>query len=131
MKLILNQNPSPFADGMLLLGKGVNTGAVPKKQPRKTPHVPRQSDPTHVNLSSENIQKLEDLLMEGDLLELTLDETVHIWRLLHVARPSQDSYSEAEVRLVSSFHILLLFSLELAFSSFAYSFFFKKKFNSI
>lgn len=29
---------------------------------------------------------LEELMMEGDLLEVTLDETIYLWRLLNAAR---------------------------------------------
>lgn len=30
---------------------------------------------------------LEDLLMEGDLLEVFMEETKHLWRILNAAKP--------------------------------------------
>ena len=35
-----------------------------------------------VTLSSSTTTRLEELMMEGDLLEVALDETEHIWRIL-------------------------------------------------
>merc|ERR1712130_1040043 len=41
------------------------------------------SDPSIViNLSSKMISELENVMMEGDMLEVSLDEVSHIWRLL-------------------------------------------------
>jgi len=34
--------------------------------------------------------KLEELMMEGDLLEVSLDETQHIWRILQATKPPQN-----------------------------------------
>lgn len=39
-----------------------------------------------VQLSKATIQFLEELMMEGDLLEVTLDETIYLWRLLNAAK---------------------------------------------
>lgn len=39
-----------------------------------------------VQLSKGTQQMLEELMMEGDLLEVTLDETIYLWRLLNAAR---------------------------------------------
>ena len=35
--------------------------------------------------------QLEELMMEGDLLEVTLDETSHIWKLLQACHSLTDS----------------------------------------
>lgn len=35
-----------------------------------------------VSLTNGTISRLEELMMEGDLLEVALDETEHIWRIL-------------------------------------------------
>lgn len=44
-----------------------------------------------VQLGVEARQQLEELLMEGDLLEVSLDETLHLWKLLQASRdPKQD-----------------------------------------
>lgn len=43
-------------------------------------------NPPTVQLSKATIQFLEELMMEGDLLEVTLDETVYLWRLLNAAK---------------------------------------------
>ena len=32
-------------------------------------------------------KQLEELMMEGDLLEVSLDETQHIWRILQACQP--------------------------------------------
>ncbi|XP_066591934.1 lysine-specific demethylase 5A isoform X2 [Prorops nasuta] len=50
-----------------------------------------QNDSTEsvVNLSQQSRLRLEELMMEGDLLEVALDETQHIWRILsHTNYPS-------------------------------------------
>lgn len=44
------------------------------------------TNPPTVQLSKGTLQFLEELMMEGDLLEVTLDETVYLWRLLNAAR---------------------------------------------
>lgn len=42
--------------------------------------------------------QLEQLMMEGDLLEVSLDETQHIWRILQACQPrSDDKFLEFEV----------------------------------
>lgn len=39
-----------------------------------------------IQLSMETKQFLEGLMMEGDLLEVTLDETIYLWRLLNASK---------------------------------------------
>lgn len=39
-----------------------------------------------IQLSKATQQFLEELMMEGDLLEVTLDETVYLWRLLNASK---------------------------------------------
>jgi len=42
--------------------------------------------------------QLEELMMEGDLLEVSLDETQHIWRILQATKPRfEDQYPDVEV----------------------------------
>lgn len=44
-----------------------------------------------LQLSTDIRQQLEELLMEGDLLEVSLDETLHLWKLLQTSRdPEKD-----------------------------------------
>lgn len=44
-----------------------------------------------IQLSPEIRQQLEDLLMEGNLLEVSLDETLHLWKLVQISRdPEKD-----------------------------------------
>ena len=45
------------------------------------------SRPPEVKLSSKTITTLENLMIEGDLLEVSMDETQHIWRLLQATEP--------------------------------------------
>ncbi|XP_073726145.1 lysine-specific demethylase 5A isoform X1 [Misgurnus anguillicaudatus] len=66
---------------------------VPRKQPRKTPLVPRSLEPPVLELSPSAKVQLEELMMEGDLLEVSLDETQHIWRILQATHPpSEDKF---------------------------------------
>ncbi|XP_051747348.1 lysine-specific demethylase 5A isoform X1 [Ctenopharyngodon idella] len=67
--------------------------AAPRKQPRKTPLVPRSLEPPVLELSPAAKVQLEELMMEGDLLEVSLDETQHIWRILQATHPpSEDKF---------------------------------------
>lgn len=74
----------------LALLKGSNT---PRKQPRKSPLVTRSLEPPVLELSPGAKSQLEDLMMIGDLLEVSLDETQHIWRILQATHPpSEDRF---------------------------------------
>ncbi|KAL0195027.1 hypothetical protein M9458_008599, partial [Cirrhinus mrigala] len=67
--------------------------SAPRKQPRKTPLVPRSLEPPVLELSPAAKAQLEELMMEGDLLEVSLDETQHIWRILQATHPpSEDKF---------------------------------------
>lgn len=63
---------------------------TPRKQPRKTPLVPRSLEPPVLELSPQAKAQLEELMMLGDLLEVSLDETQHIWRILQATQPPSD-----------------------------------------
>nr|XP_054751747.1 lysine-specific demethylase 5A-like isoform X1 [Lytechinus pictus] len=73
-----------------------------KKHPRKTPLIPRSIDPTSpppslssstgsqsatLELSLYARAQLEDLMVEGDLLEVSLDDTQQLWRILQACQP--------------------------------------------
>ncbi|KAG8196974.1 hypothetical protein JTE90_009028 [Oedothorax gibbosus] len=63
--------------------------ATPRKHARKSPLVARQMSPppqAALKLSDGAYQQLEQLMMEGDLLEMSLDESADIWRLLSATR---------------------------------------------
>ena len=62
----------------------------PKKHQRKTPLIPRQLENPVLELSETAKAQLEILMMEGDLLEVSLDETQHIWRILQACKPRTD-----------------------------------------
>uniref|UniRef100_A0A8C7MRJ0 [histone H3]-trimethyl-L-lysine(4) demethylase n=1 Tax=Oncorhynchus kisutch TaxID=8019 RepID=A0A8C7MRJ0_ONCKI len=64
--------------------------STPRKQPRKTPLVPRSLEPPVLDLSSPAKAQLEELMMVGDLLEVSLDETQHIWRILEATHPPSE-----------------------------------------
>ncbi|XP_031438860.1 lysine-specific demethylase 5A isoform X2 [Clupea harengus] len=64
--------------------------AAPRKQPRKTPLVPRSLEPPVLELSPAAKAQLEELMMVGDLLEVSLDETQHIWRILQATHPPSE-----------------------------------------
>uniref|UniRef100_A0A674BRB4 [histone H3]-trimethyl-L-lysine(4) demethylase n=1 Tax=Salmo trutta TaxID=8032 RepID=A0A674BRB4_SALTR len=64
--------------------------STPRKQPRKTPLVPRSLEPPVLDLSPPAKAQLEELMMVGDLLEVSLDETQHIWRILEATHPPSE-----------------------------------------
>ncbi|XP_005637389.2 lysine-specific demethylase 5A isoform X1 [Canis lupus baileyi] len=67
--------------------------STPRKQPRKSPLVPRSLEPPVLELSPGAKTQLEELMMVGDLLEVSLDETQHIWRILQATHPpSEDRF---------------------------------------
>ncbi|XP_047245856.1 lysine-specific demethylase 5A isoform X1 [Girardinichthys multiradiatus] len=68
----------------------VQNPSTPRKQPRKTPLVPRSLEPPVLELSLQAKAQLEDLMMLGDLLEVSLDETQHIWRILQATHPPSE-----------------------------------------
>jgi len=69
------------------LNFSISVNAARLKQSRKTPLVPRHP-PTNLHLREGTRFMLENLMMEGDLLEVSLDETHHIWRILHASAPT-------------------------------------------
>lgn len=62
--------------------------APSKKHSRKSPHTVRQTGPVAIELSAIMRVRLEELLIEGDLLEVSLEETQHIWQILKAAQPA-------------------------------------------
>lgn len=91
-----NSNSNPPPGGMSehaysSMSKMGPAGAMtPKKQHRKTPLVPRQLENPVLELSDQAKVQLEILMMEGDLLEVSLDETQHIWRILQACQPRSE-----------------------------------------
>lgn len=51
-----------------------------------------------ITLAKSTKDNLDDLMMEGDLLEVSLDETQHIWRLLNAAKPSTSDLTQINLR---------------------------------
>lgn len=78
---------------ILCPGSCLEGSSTPRKQPRKSPLVPRSLEPPVLELSPGAKAQLEDLMMVGDLLEVSLDETQHIWRILQATHPpSEDRF---------------------------------------
>uniref|UniRef100_A0A8D3DF56 [histone H3]-trimethyl-L-lysine(4) demethylase n=1 Tax=Scophthalmus maximus TaxID=52904 RepID=A0A8D3DF56_SCOMX len=73
---------------------------TPRKQPRKTPLVPRSLEPPVLELSPQAKAQLEELMMLGDLLEVSLDETQHIWRILQATHPPSEERFLQELKRV-------------------------------
>lgn len=48
---------------------------------------PGSPTPTSIQLHEDTQQRIEELLMEGDLLEVSLDETQFLWRLYNATKP--------------------------------------------
>ncbi|GFG38653.1 hypothetical protein Cfor_01675 [Coptotermes formosanus] len=86
----LGSQPSPPQMILLLFtASKLGLGGC-KKHVRKTPLVPRQLEQPVLALSEMARAQLEELMMEGDLLEVSLDETQHIWRILQATKPRQE-----------------------------------------
>ena len=60
-----------------------------EKSPKKSSKPVKHKDPRppEIVLSPKASKLLETLMLEGDLLEVTLDETQHIWRILQATEP--------------------------------------------
>jgi len=90
IKLSVGLDPCPIKNERILLFLAVPPS--PKKQHRKSPLLPRQIENSNLLNMSPAIQKqLEELMMEGDLLEVSLDETQHIWRILQSCSANANS----------------------------------------
>lgn len=84
--LISSEMPSPsHAENIY-----ISDVSTPRKQPRKTPLIPRSLEPPVLELSPQAKAQLEELMMLGDLLEVSLDETQHIWRILQATHPPSE-----------------------------------------
>lgn len=57
-----------------------------------------------LELSAQAKAQLEELMMLGDLLEVSLDETQHIWRILQATHPP------LEERFLQVMEVIYLFS---------------------
>uniref|UniRef100_A0A669B098 [histone H3]-trimethyl-L-lysine(4) demethylase n=1 Tax=Oreochromis niloticus TaxID=8128 RepID=A0A669B098_ORENI len=67
----------------------------------QTPLVPRSLEPPVLELSPQAKAQLEDLMMLGDLLEVSLDETQHIWRILQATHPpSEERFLQPDDSLI-------------------------------
>lgn len=80
----------------------MSTTDSPRKHARKSPLIPRSLDPVPIlELSDLARAQLEELMMEGDLLEVSLDETQHIWKILQAcSKDSDQRVLEFEVRIL-------------------------------
>lgn len=66
----------------------VSKAVRPKKHQRKSPLIPRTLEEPPLALSQEGLLKLKKLMTEGDLMEVSLEETNVIWRILQATKPS-------------------------------------------
>ena len=99
----------------------ISSSESPRKHSRKSPMIPRTerslshiSVPKQPFLDLSELAKahLEELMMEGDLLEVALDETQHIWKILQACsnKTGDDRIMEFEVCLHHNFTTLPLYS---------------------
>lgn len=56
------------------------------------------ADQALIQLKKATKEFLEELLMEGDLLEVSLDETQHMWRILNAAKSSCTDLNDINLR---------------------------------
>lgn len=68
---------------------GPNTKDMPIAESDQTPTKNFMKEPL-IHLPEDMKKVLEDLMMEGDLLEVSLDETQHIWKVLQASQPLND-----------------------------------------
>lgn len=57
-----------------------------KQTRRKSPLIPRMTDESSMPLSQKGLIQLRDLMTEGELMEVSLEETNIIWRILQATR---------------------------------------------
>ncbi|KAG8296498.1 Lysine-specific demethylase 5A [Homalodisca vitripennis] len=70
------------------IGRGLRVSKIRvKKHLRKSPLVPRMMEEPPLALSQEGLLKLQELMTEGDLMEVSLEETNVIWRILQATKP--------------------------------------------
>ncbi|KAK3610530.1 hypothetical protein CHS0354_008964 [Potamilus streckersoni] len=92
---VVSSNHSGMSEHAYSSASKINSNSSPKKHQRKSPLVPRQVETPMLELSDTAKAQLEILMMEGDLLEVSLDETQHIWRILQACSPrSEDKFIE-------------------------------------
>ncbi|XP_026271683.1 lysine-specific demethylase lid isoform X1 [Frankliniella occidentalis] len=72
------------------IGEHTYSALSPSKHMRKSPLVPRQEKPSSVLLDKSRIQ-LELLMLEGDLMELDLEESSVIWNVLRNSEANAES----------------------------------------
>ncbi|XP_041348681.1 lysine-specific demethylase 5A-like isoform X2 [Gigantopelta aegis] len=89
----------------------------PKKHNRKSPLLPRQTEAPVLELSDSAKAQLEELMMEGDLLEVSLDETQHLWRILQACQARHDDrfleFEESEHIGLNQEHIMKIKKLKI------------------
>ncbi|XP_067927988.1 lysine-specific demethylase 5A-like [Watersipora subatra] len=86
----VSKNSQPKTGGSIS-NSSVSSTESPRKHSRKSPMIPRSeralsdassTKPPLLELSDMAKAQLDELMMEGDLLEVALDETQHIWKIL-------------------------------------------------
>uniref|UniRef100_A0A673LNP8 Lysine-specific demethylase 5A n=1 Tax=Sinocyclocheilus rhinocerous TaxID=307959 RepID=A0A673LNP8_9TELE len=99
VELAAREKTEKIINAELLISVPSSDPVAPRKQPRKTPLVPRSLEPPVLELSPAAKAQLEELMMEGDLLEVSLDETQHIWRILQATHPpSEDKFLQLKLK---------------------------------
>lgn len=107
LHIILGVSTEP---GVFVPASTVSILESPRKHSRKSPLITRTergvplatgTKQPLLDLSEMAKAQLEELMMEGDLLEVALDETHHIWRILHASnsKVGDDRIMEFEVRV--------------------------------
>lgn len=76
--------------------------------------MPHSSSPSAdqalITLKKSTKDFLDELLMEGDLLEVSLDETQHMWRILNAAKSSITDLNDINLRYkIMVFHGIFIF----------------------
>lgn len=64
-----------------------NASITKSEPPAATPVTTKASTAPLVQLLKPTLDKIDELMMEGDLLEVSLDETQYLWRLQNASKP--------------------------------------------
>jgi hypothetical protein len=95
---------------IIILASSLSTSGATISQPttthRRVPNVSSaataQSSSSSVWLSNSTRHQLEQLMMQGDMIEVTLDETQLLWRVLRACHPSVAESSTPRAKVCQS-----------------------------
>jgi hypothetical protein len=64
--------------------------------------LPRKSLAPKIKLAPGTLSKLEEILVDGDLMEVTFDESAKLWRIFEAAKPIRVDIPDLNVNVIAS-----------------------------